>query len=354
MQKSCLPGKMSNRFICDQGKFRHVNMRSSILILILFLSFLLIPVVSAEDAVEWYTKGQDALKVGNYQAAITYFNNALMQDSKLAPAYAGRAAALNMQGKYAEAIDSADDALALKSMDPVALNARAYGFFRLGQYENAITAYDNLFIVEQNRKDAYCNQAYAYLLLNDTSAPALTAADRCTMLNSDDFMAWNNKGSVLMLAKKYDAALTAFDRATVITIKNATVWNNKGKALVAVGKPNDALECFNKALGIDPGFAEAKANKADAMGRQQSFTIAGTITPKETVSRIGTLFTIVTTPPKVATAVTEEPQAEATTEPAAPTKTTIPKKTTYAPISPVTVLFALAVIAGIASVMRRE
>ena len=46
-----------------------------------------------------------------------------------------------------------------------------------------------------------------------------------------------------------------------ITIKNATVWNNKGVALMALGKPTDALECFNKALGIDPNYAEAKAEQ---------------------------------------------------------------------------------------------
>jgi tetratricopeptide (TPR) repeat protein len=329
-------------------------MKSTILVLILFFSLLFIPVVSAEDAMEWYTKGQDALKVGDYAAAVTYYSNALQQDKNMAQAYAGRAAALNMQGKYTEALGSADSALAIKPMDPVALNARAFAFFSLGQYDKAAAAYDNLFVVEQNRKDAYCNQAYAYLVLNDT-APALVAFDRCTLLDSGNFMAWNNMGQALMLAGKYDSALSAFDRATTLTIKNATVWNNKGKALVALGRPTDALECFNKALGIDPDFAEAQANKADAIGRQQSFTIAGTVTPKETVSRIGTLFTIVTTAPQAPAVVTGEQQEQMTgTETGAVTKTTIPKKTTYSPVSPVTVLFALAVIAGLAVVMRRE
>ena len=96
--------------------------------------------------------------------------------------------------------------------------------------------------------------------------------------------------------------------ATDITIKNATVWNNKGVALMALGKPTDALQCFNKALGIDPNYAEAKANKADAMGKQQSFNISGTITPTVTISRIGTLFTIVTPTNQATEVVTQAPE----------------------------------------------
>ena len=108
-------------------------MRSTILILILLFSLLLVPAVLAEDPMEWYTKAQNALTVGDYSTAVTYYNNALQLDKNYAPAYAGRAAALNMLGKYTEAIASADSALALKSMDPVALNARALGLFKLGR-----------------------------------------------------------------------------------------------------------------------------------------------------------------------------------------------------------------------------
>ena len=328
-------------------------MRPAILILLLLFLLLIVPVVPAEDVQEWYMKGQSAVTVGDYSAAVTYYNNAIQMDKNHASAYAGRATAFNMLGKYNDAIASADSALAIKPMEAVALNARAFAFFKLGQYEDATAAYDKLFIVEQNRKEAYCNQAYAYLVLNDTSAPALVAFDRCTLLDSENFEAWNNKGLSMMQAGKYDAALSAFDRATTITIKNASVWNNKGEALMALGKPTDALECFNKALGINPDFADAKANKADAIGKQQSYNISGTITPKVTISRIGTFYTTIPPTTRVTQVVTQEPQIEDTI-PAATTTTQVPKKTTYSPISPIPVLGALAVVAGFVAVMKRK
>jgi tetratricopeptide (TPR) repeat protein len=226
------------------------------------------------------------------------------------------------------------------------------GLFKLGKYKEATAAYDNLFLVEQNRKEAYCNQGYAYLILNETDA-AIVAYDRCTAMDPLNFENWDNQGLVLMQGKKYDAALKAFDQATYITTKNATVWNNKGLVLVALGKPMDAIECYKKALGIDPNYAEAQVNEAAAMGKQQSFNISGTITPTVTISRIGTFYTTSTPIKQVTTVVSQVPQSEDTI-PVEITTTQIPKKTTYSPVSPVTVLGALAVVAGIVAVMKRK
>ena len=327
-------------------------MRSTILILILLFSLLVVPTVLAEDALDWYTNAQNALIAGDYPTAVTYYNKALELDKNSAQAYAGRAAALNMLGEYTEAIASADSSLALKSMDPVALNARALGLFKLGRYEEAITAYDKLFVVQQNRKEAYCNQAYAYMKLNKTDS-AIALYDTCTKLDPLNFENWNNKGLALMQAQKYDEAVSAFDGATYLTIKNATIWNNKGVALMALGKPTDALQCFNKALGIYTNYTEAQKNKEDAMGKQQSFNISNTIAPTEVpINRLGTFYTTMTPPEQATEVVTQAPEmggtiTGATTKPVA-------KKTTYSPLSPLTVLYAMAVVAGVVAVMRRE
>lgn len=117
-------------------------MKSSILILVLLFALLLMPVVHAEDALEWYTKAQNAATVGDYSTAIAYYDRALALDKNYASAYAGRAAALNMAGRYGEAVASADSALAIKSMDPVALNARALGLYGLKRYEESAGAYE--------------------------------------------------------------------------------------------------------------------------------------------------------------------------------------------------------------------
>jgi tetratricopeptide (TPR) repeat protein len=95
-------------------------MRPTIPILLLLFLLLIVPAVPAEDVQEWYIKGQNAVTVGDYSAAVTYYNNAIQMDKNHASSYAGRATALNMLGKYNDAIASADSALAIKPMDAVA------------------------------------------------------------------------------------------------------------------------------------------------------------------------------------------------------------------------------------------
>ena len=138
-------------------------MKSKVVFLIFLLIILLIPVVQAEDALDWYTKGQYAIGLGNYADALTYFDKALALDKNYAPALSGKAVAFNSMGKYTDAIASADAAIAIKPTDQSALNARAYGLLMSGQYAESVTAYDRLFLTGYVRSDAYCNQGYAYL-----------------------------------------------------------------------------------------------------------------------------------------------------------------------------------------------
>jgi tetratricopeptide (TPR) repeat protein len=200
-------------------------MRSNLFVLILLVIFLLVPVVCAEDALEWYSRGQNSAAAGDYTAAITYYNNALAQDPKYGPALSGKAASLNAQGKYADALPAADAALALRASDAVALNARALALFGMGNYNESVTAYDRLFAVQVISLDAYCNQGYAYYELERYDASVISY-DRCVAINPQNFMASNYQGLAYMASKKYDNALTSFDRGTSVTVKNATLWNS--------------------------------------------------------------------------------------------------------------------------------
>jgi tetratricopeptide (TPR) repeat protein len=327
-------------------------MRSQFFLLLLFIAFLLVPVVYAEDALEWTTKGQNAAVTGSYDVAIRYYDNALGLDPKYASALSGKAAALNALGNYADALKNADAALSIRESDPVALNARALALFGIGNYNDAVKAYDRLFTVQVNKGDAYCNQGYAYLVLEKYDN-SVTAYDRCTALDPLNFMSWNRKGLAYMGSKKYDQALTSFDAATGITVKNATIWNNKGLAFVALNRSQDALQCFNKALGIDPNYADARANKESVMGKQQLFYYTGTITPVPTISRLGTLYTTATPTQMQTEIMATETAAPLETETPAGT-VPIPKRTTYAPVSPVTVLGSVFLAGCAALCMKRK
>jgi hypothetical protein len=85
------------------------------------------------------------------------------------------------------------------------------------------------------------------------------------------------------------------------------------------------------------------------MGKAQVVTFTGTITPTETVSRIGTLLTTVT-PSPVPAEVTPEVTVSGTPQP-----TTVPvaKKTTYSPVSPLTAIAGIFVVGGFMLIANR-
>ena len=105
---------------------------------ILFLIILiLVPAVAAEDALDWYTKGQNAATSGDYSNALTYYNNALSLDPSYTLALTGKAVALNALGQYSAALDAANQALTIQTSTD-AQNAQAYSLFELGSTMNQL------------------------------------------------------------------------------------------------------------------------------------------------------------------------------------------------------------------------
>jgi tetratricopeptide (TPR) repeat protein len=327
---------------------RDASMRSKAVILVLLLAIACcVPLVCGEDALEWYMKGQNAATAGNYAEAVTYYDNALTQNPDYAAAMSGKAAAFNAIGKHADAADLAEEALAIRSTDTGALNARAYALFRLGRYEEAVSAYDNLFEVQLNNGEAYCNQGYSYFQLGRYEE-SITAYDRCTSMDPLNYESWNQMGLAYLQLEKYDDSLRIYDRATQVTIKNATIWNNKGVALLELDRSQDALQCFYKALGIDPDYKDAQENRERAMNVPQVFHITGTVTPTATISRIGTLNPTMPVPGQT-TGVGGDSQGTSV-----PATVPVTEKTTYTPLSPLSAVTALVVMAGCVLVVKRR
>jgi len=298
-----------------------------IFLAILVAVLILIPAVQAEDALDWYMNGENAVIVGKYAESITYYNNAIALDQKYAAALSGKAYALYRMGNYSGAIDAADRALAIKN-DGRALAVRADALLKLGRYDEAVTAYDKLFVQETNIAEAYCNQGIAYMYLNRTDQ-ALLAFDSCLRLDAGNVFGWNQKGLALLASGKPEDALDAFNRCTRITTNNAEVWNNKGLALLQLGKYQDALECFNKALGIDPGYAAAKQNKELAMNKGQVYGTTGT--PQQTTQPPTAVPSGITPVITATEVIPAQPATTATITPEQP-EAVAAAKTTYTPL----------------------
>jgi tetratricopeptide (TPR) repeat protein len=345
-----------NTFICDERKFRHENMQSKFLILVLVVAFLLIPAVLAEDTAEWNTYGQAALLAGNYAGALTYFDNALAQNANYAPALTGKAIAFNALGQYDSALIAANQSLSFISKNQDTQNAKAYALLGLGRYNESIDEYNTLFTVPWNHADAYCNQGAAYMMINDSS-DAVGSYVQCTSLDPTNIMSWDSLGRAYAGEGNYPLALSAYTQGTSIKVKNATLWDDKGKVLLLMGRTSDALQSFDRALGIDPNFADARANHDLLYGTLQVVNITGTVTPTVTISRLGTFYTtpIPAEPVVSVSEITSAPASEPASEGSpVPVTSTVSMKPTYSPLSPLSVLGATIAAGAIVMLTKRR
>jgi tetratricopeptide (TPR) repeat protein len=306
-------------------------MQARIIVYVLFISvlfFVIVPVVQAEDAIDWYIKGENAILVGDYTSAASYYDNAIALDQKYTAAYAGKAYALNQMGNFAGALDAADQALAIKN-DARALKEKAYALFKLQRYDESVTAYDTFFAFQTNIAETYCNQGMAYDALNKKEE-AIADYGRCASLDPKNLNAWNRKGLALLSLGRYQEALDAFNQCTQITIYNAEVWYNKGLAYGALGDYNNALVCFKRAISLDPTYSDAKQNLEKVYVRAPFFTPVITPMPKDTPKALTTPLPVTSGPiaEKIITSVSTSSSTET------PTKVPTSPPATYAPLSP--------------------
>lgn len=90
---------------------------------------------------------------------------------------------------------------------------------------------------------------------------ALDMINKALILNPNDAIAWNNKGSALDSLGQYLEAIRAFDRTIELDPNYATGWNNKGWALYNLGQYQESIRALDKALLLNPEFEESKRLK---------------------------------------------------------------------------------------------
>ncbi|MCG3252392.1 MAG: tetratricopeptide repeat protein [Candidatus Heimdallarchaeota archaeon] len=94
------------------------------------------------------------------------------------------------------------------------------------------------------------------------------------MSKSENIKKLLEDGLEALRKNKNEKAIEYFDRVIAVESENTMAWNNKGVALRKLGKIEDALNCYNKALSIDPDLSRALLNKARALKMQKKFDLA--------------------------------------------------------------------------------
>ncbi len=127
-------------------------------------------------------------------------------------------------------------------------------------------------------------------------ADAVRAYNLAIKMDSDNSIAWNNKGLILAVAGNFKEALKChikafeldpnhvdaisnigmahtkldnaeeaiewYDKAIKIDPKHETTWNNKGNLLSKLKRYEEAMKCYDQAIEINPNYLAAMNNKS--------------------------------------------------------------------------------------------
>ncbi len=238
------------------------------------------------DSQELYLEGTVQYSQGNFNKAITFFNQAIQKDQnnadffshrglsyqalgeltlalkdfnysielrpEFSEGYINRGFCLYQQKKAPEAISDFSTALKIK-ISPEAYNNRGFILASLGKFSQAIQDYDRALKLDRQFTDAYNNRGSAYL---DTRQykKAIEDYTRALALLPKNPLFLNNRGLAYFYLKKYPESLDNLSQALQENPRYVTAYNNRGNTHKAINNLSQALQDYNIANRLSPEY----------------------------------------------------------------------------------------------------
>ena len=202
---------------------------------------------------------------GEYESAMSDFDDALRLKPDSAEIYIGRGLAKASLGQYGGAITDYNNALRLKPGSAEIYTGRGLAKAGLGQYEGAITDYDETIRLEPDSADAYSGRGLANLNLGRYEA-AISDFDVVLRLKPDFFPAYYERGRTRHLQKDYAAAITDYDEAIRLKPDFAGAYHARGLAKGNLGRISEGKQDLRTVLKL----AEQTGNQ-DLKGEIEQF-----------------------------------------------------------------------------------
>jgi tetratricopeptide (TPR) repeat protein len=214
-------------------------------------------------------KGTLHLQKGEYDLAISEFNQALEGNPKDADRYTNRGAAYLAKGQLDQAITDFNKALEINPKDIMAYNNRGLAYDMKGQYDQAIPDYNKAIEINPNYAKAYNSRGAAYLAKGQLDQ-AITDFNKALEINPKDIMAYSNRGLAYGEKGQYDQSILDFSKALEIDPGKGVLYANRGKTHYLKGEYDKSWQDVKKAQ--DLGYqipADFLDDLRKASGRQK-------------------------------------------------------------------------------------
>lgn len=211
--------------------------------------------------------------LGQHEAALESYQQAIVMNPKFVLAYVNRAGILLAQGRLQEAIAHYQQALALDPEFAEAHNNLGTALQASGQMEAARMHYDRAIALKADYADAYGNLAALYEEQGQLSL-ANQVCRQALALRPDHVGGHCTLGNILQAQGQLHAAIDSYRHALTLNPEYAEAHNNLGTVLQRVGNLKAAIQHYNKAIALKPEYSDAYNNLAAVLEEQGQLELA--------------------------------------------------------------------------------
>ncbi len=205
---------------------------------------------SLEAQVQWVDEGNKLMQYGQYQEALTAYEQAFKLEPDNIMAYIGRGNALRSLGRVTEALMIYEEAIRLAPTNVAVQIGRGNALRDLGRFTEALTAYRRALGLEPD--NATIHTGIGYTLSNlYRYEEALTAYEQALRL-SPDAKLYIDKGNILRTLERYEEALVAYEQALRLSPQDAEAYLYRGDILLYLHQYQESLVSYHEALRLDP------------------------------------------------------------------------------------------------------
>ncbi len=162
-----------------------------------------------------------------------------------------------------------DKALTITADNPLVLMNKALILVEGGMYKEALECLDIILKADKYNKFAWNNKGHIFAL-QKRFIPANTCFEKAISIDPKFILVRDNKGAILENQEKYMEAMKVYNETLRLFPDSKTTLNRKCMLLLNSKDYKRAFELVEKVLEIDPNFVEALNNKgviAQRLGR---------------------------------------------------------------------------------------
>jgi tetratricopeptide (TPR) repeat protein len=208
--------------------------------------------------------GMTETKLGNFKAAIHWFDSAIALENKAADYYVNRGMAREGLSDPAAA-DDYQKALTLRSDHPVALNNLAVLKRKIGQ-KDTTDELDQAIESDSSMLNPYLERAYLRMEGGYLKG-ALQDYDAALSIQDKDPEIWLNRGLVKERLSDLKGAYADYTKAISLKESFVKAWLNRGNVLMKQNQTKDAVDDYSAAITYSPDYAVAYYNRALAYNK---------------------------------------------------------------------------------------